>query len=100
MSLYRGDDVAMVGIVEERLDLAPVLASFEVSVAMDDFASASFVLACPSCRVRSAIVFDMFATVSRSGWVAVARFAKAWLWYCVISANMAAFAGFCVFDCP
>ena len=58
--------MAEVGLVEERLDFAPVLASFEVSVAMDDCASASFVLACLSCRVRSAIVFDMFATVSRS----------------------------------
>ena len=90
----------MVGLVEERLDLAPVLASFDVSVAMDNCASASFVLACPSCRVRSAIFFDMFATVSRSDWFAVARFSKAWLWSCVISANMAAFAEFCVFDCP
>ena len=66
MSLYRDDDVAVVGLVEERLDLAPVLASFEVSVAMDDCASASFVLACLSCRVRSAIVFEIFVTVSRS----------------------------------
>ena len=94
MPLYRYDDVAVVGLMEEWLDFAQVLASFEVSVAMDDFASASFVLACPSCRVRSAIVFDMFATVSRSDWVAVARFSKAWLWSCVISANMAAFAEF------
>ena len=86
--------------MEQRLDLAPVLASFEVSVAMDDCASASFVLAFPSCRVSSAIGFDRFATVSRSDWVAVARFAKSWLWSCVIYANMAAFAGFCVFDCP
>ena len=92
--------MAVVGLVEERLDLAPVLTSFEVSVAMNDCASASFVLACPSCRVRSAICFDMFPTVSRSDWVAVARFAKSWLWSCVISANMAAFAEFCVFDCP
>ena len=37
----------VVGLVEERLDLAPVLASFEVSVAMDDCASASFMFACP-----------------------------------------------------
>ena len=92
--------MAVVGLVEERLDLSPVLASFEVSVALDDCDSASFVFDCPSCRVRSAIVFDMFATVSQSDWVAVARFAKAWLWYCVFSANMAAFAEFCVFDCP
>ena len=92
--------MAVAGLVEEQLDLAPVLASFEVSVAMDDCASASFVLACPSCRVRSAIVFDMFANVSRSDSVAVARFAKAWLWSCVVSANMAAFADSCVFNCP
>ena len=92
--------MAVVGLAEEWLDLAPVLDSFEVSVAMDDCASASFVLACPSCRVRSAIFFDMFATVSLSDWVAVPRFAKAWLWSCVISANMAAFAEFCVFNCP
>ena len=85
MSLYRNDDVAVVGLVEEQLDLAPVLASFEVSVAMDDCASASFMFACPSCRVRSAIVFDMFATASRSDCVAVVRFAKAWLWSCVIN---------------
>ena len=92
--------MAVVGFVEERLGFAPFFASFEVSFAMDDCASAIFVLACPSCRVRSAIVFDMFATVSRSDWVAVARFAKAWLWSCVISVNMAAFAESCVFDCP
>ena len=84
----------------ERLGLVPVLASFEVSVAMDDCDSESFIFACPSCRVRSAIVFDMFATVVRSDCVAVARFAKAWLWSCVISANIVAFAEFCVFDCP
>ena len=69
--------MAVVGFVEERLDLALVLASFEVSVTMDDCASVSFWLACPSCRVRSAIVFDIFSTVSRSDWVVVARFAKA-----------------------
>ena len=84
----------------ERLGLVPVLASFEVSVAMDDCASVSFMFACPSCRVRSAIIFDMFATVSRSDCVDVAIFAKAWLWSCVISDNMAAFAQLCVFDCP
>ena len=72
--------------------MVPVLASFEVSVVMDDCASASFMFACPSCRVRSAIVFDMFATLVRSHCVAVARFAKAWLWSCVISSKMAAFA--------
>ena len=92
--------MAVVGLVEERLDFEPVLASFEVSVAMDDCDSASFVLAYPSCRVSSAIVFDMFATVSRSDCVAVARFAKAWLWSCVISANMVEFAESCVFDRP
>ena len=47
--------MAVVGLVEERLDFEPVLASFEVSVAMDDCDSASFVLAYPSCRVRSEI---------------------------------------------
>ena len=78
----------------ERLGLVPVLDSFEVSVAMDDFASVSFMFACPSCSVRSAIVFDMFATVLQSDCVAVARFAKAWLWSCVIYANMAAFVEF------
>ena len=82
--------MAVAGLVEERLNFAPFLPSFEVSVAMDDCASASFVLACLSCRVRSAIFFDVFATVSQSDWVAVARFA----------ANMAAFAEFCVFNCP
>ena len=61
---------------------------------MDDCASASFMFACPSCSVRSAIIFDMLATVVQSDYVAVARFAKAWLWSCVISTNMAAFAGF------
>ena len=50
--------------------------------------------------MRSAIVFDMFATVVQSDYVAVAIFAKEWLWSCVISANIAAFAEFCVFDCP
>ena len=80
--------------------MGPVLASFEVSVAMDDCASASFMFACPSCSVRSAIVFDMFSTVVQSDYVAVARFAKAWLWSCVISTNMAAFAEFCVYECP
>ena len=37
-----------VGLVVERLGMVPVLASFEVSVAMDDCASASFMFACPS----------------------------------------------------
>ena len=86
--------MAVAGLVEERMDFVPVLASFEVSVAMDYCASASFVLACPSCRMRSAIVFDMFANVVRSDCVAVARFSKVWLWSCVISANMAAFSDF------
>ena len=90
----------MVGLLVERLGMVPVLASFEVIVVMDDCASVSFMFDCPSCRVRSAIVFVMFATVSRSDCVAVARFAKAWLWSCVISANMAAFAEFCEFVCP
>ena len=67
---------SLVNIVYFLAGESPVFA-VEVSVAMDDCDSASFVLACPSCRVRSAIVFDMFATVSRSDWVAVARFAKA-----------------------
>ena len=92
--------MAVVGLVVERLGLAPVLASFEVSVAMDDCASVSFMFACPSCWVRSATVFDMFYIVSQSDYVAVARFSKAWLWSCVIFANMAAFAEFCMFDCP
>ena len=100
MSMFRDDGVAVVGLVVERLGLVPVLVSFEVSVAMDDCASASFMFACPSCRVRSAIVFDMFATVSQSDCVAVARFAKAWLWSCVISAKIAAFSDSFVFDCP
>ena len=52
-----------VGIVVGRLGLVPVLASFEVSVAMEDCASASFAFACPSCSVRSVIVFAMFSTV-------------------------------------
>ena len=92
--------MAVVGLVVERLGLVPVLASFEVSVVMDDCAYASFMFACPSCRVRSAIVFDMLATVSRSDCVAVAIFAKAWLWSCVIYANIAAFDNFLVFDRP
>ena len=100
LSLYCDEGVAVVGLVVERLGMDPVLASFEVSVAIDDCASASFMFACRSCRVRSAIVFDMFATVLQSDCVAVARFAKAWLWSCVISANMAAFDEFDVFDCP
>ena len=37
-----------VGLVVERLGLVPVLPSFEVSVAMDDCASASFMFACRS----------------------------------------------------
>ena len=52
-----------VGIVVGRLGLVPVLVSFEVIVAMEDCASANFLFACPSCSVRSVIVFDMFATV-------------------------------------
>ena len=52
-----------VGLVVEWLGLVPVLEIFEVSVAMDDCASASFMFACPSLIVRSEIVFDMFATV-------------------------------------
>ena len=100
MLLYCDDGVTVVGIVVERLGLVPFLASFEVSIAMDDCASTSFMFTCPSCRVMSEIVFDMFATVLRSNCVAVARFAKEWLWSCVISANMAAFDEFCVFDCP
>ena len=91
--------MAVVGLVVERLGLVPVLDIFEVSVAMDDCASASFMFAFPSCRVRSGIVFYMFATMLRSDCVAVARISKAWLWSCVISANMAEFAEFCVFDC-
>ena len=98
--MYHDDGVYIVGLVVERLGLAPVLASFEVSVVMDACASASFMFAFPSCRVRSAIIFDMFATVSQSDWVDVAIFAKAWLWSCVIHTNMAEFAKFCVFDCP
>ena len=84
----------------ERLGLVPFLDSFEVSVAIDDCASASFMFACPGCSVRSAIVFYTFATVVQSDCVAVARFAKAWLWSFVISANNAEFAEFCVFDFP
>ena len=34
-----------IGLVVERLGLVPVLASFEVSVAMDDCASVSFMFA-------------------------------------------------------
>ena len=37
-----------VGLIVEQLGLVPVLASFEVSVAMDDCTSASFAFACPS----------------------------------------------------
>ena len=37
-----------VGIVVGQLGLVPVLASFEVSVAMDDCASVSFAFACLS----------------------------------------------------
>ena len=66
-----------VGIVLGRLGLVPVLASFEVSVAMEDCASASFAFACPSCSVISVIVFAMFATVVQSDCVAVAIFARA-----------------------
>ena len=66
-----------VGIVVGRLGLVPVLASFEVSIAMEDCATASFVFDCPSCSVRSVIVFDMFATVVRSDCVEVAIFARA-----------------------
>ena len=57
--------MAVVGLVEKRLGFSPVLDSFEVSVAMDDCASASFVLDCLSCRVRSAIVFAMFAEMTQ-----------------------------------
>ena len=66
-----------VGIVVGLLGLVPVLTSFEVSVAMEDCAYASFAFACPSYSVRSVIVFDMFSTVVRSDCVAVARFARA-----------------------
>ena len=66
-----------VGIVVGRLVLVPVLASFEVSVAMEDCASVSFEFACPSVSVKSVIVFDMFEIVVRSDCVAVARFARA-----------------------
>ena len=66
-----------VGIVVGRLGLVPVLASFEVSVAMEDCSSASFLFACLSCSVRSIIVFDMFATVVQYDCVVVARFARA-----------------------
>ena len=48
LSLYYDDGVAVVGLVVERLGLVPVLASSEVSVAMDYCASASFIFACPS----------------------------------------------------
>ena len=51
-----------VGIVVGRLGLVPVLESFEASVAMEDCASASFVFACPRCRVRSVIVFPCLQT--------------------------------------
>ena len=44
-----------VGILVGQLGLVPVLASFEVSAAMEDCASASFAFACPSCSVRSVI---------------------------------------------
>ena len=55
LPVYRDYDVAVVGLVEERLDLAPVLASFEVSVA----ASASFVLAClPPCRDQIGLLWQ------------------------------------------
>ena len=47
----------LAGLVVERLGLVSVLASFEVNVAMDDCASVSFMFACLSCRVRSAIFF-------------------------------------------
>ena len=66
-----------VGIVVGRLGLVPVLASFEVSVAIEDCASASFAFACLSCSVRSVIVFDTFETMVRSDCVPVARFARA-----------------------
>ena len=66
-----------VGIVLGRSGLVPVLESFEVSVAMEDYASASFLFACPSCSVKSVIVFDIFATVLRYDCVAVARFSRA-----------------------
>ena len=66
-----------VGIVVGRLSLVTVLASFEVSVAMEDCAYASFAFACPSYSVRSVIVFDMFSTVVQSDCVVVVRFARA-----------------------
>ena len=66
-----------VGIVVGRLGLVPVLASFEVSVAMEDCASESFAFACPSCSVRSVIVFATFETVVQSDCVAVAIFTRA-----------------------
>ena len=55
-----------VGIVVGKLGIVPVWASFEVSVTMEDCASASFAFACPGCSVRLVIVFEMFATVVRS----------------------------------
>ena len=66
-----------VGIVVGRLGIVPVWASFEVSVAMEDCASAGFEFACPSCSVRSVIVFYVFATMVRSDCVAVSRLARA-----------------------
>ena len=60
-----------------RLGLVPVLEIFEVSVVMEDCVSASFAFACPSCSVRSVIVYDIFATVVRSNCIAVARFSRA-----------------------
>ena len=66
-----------VGIVVGWLGLVSVLESFEVRAAMDYCASVSFAFACPSCRVRSVIVFAMFATVVRSDCVGVARFSRA-----------------------
>ena len=88
------------GILGGRLGQVQFLTSFEVSVTMEEWTSASFAFACPSWSVRLVIVLDMFATVVRSDWVAVARFARAWLWSCVISANIAAFAKFWVFEWP
>ena len=54
----------------------------------------------PELQCEVSDCFDMFAIVVRSDCVAMARFAKTWLWSCVVSANMAEFSEFCVFDCP
>ena len=65
-----------VGILVGRLGIYPVLAGFEVSVAMEYCASESFAFSCPSCSVRLVIVFDMFATVVKFDCVAMARFSR------------------------